>query len=70
MKKYKIEIEEILQHVYEIEADSLNDAMDIAMEKYGNCEYVLGAEDWKETNYREFKDGVIKDKKTKNRDSR
>lgn len=70
MKKYEIEIEEILQHTYEIEANSLEEAIDIAQEKYRNEEFVLDSDDWKETNYREYKDEVIKDKKAKNRDSR
>lgn len=70
MKKYEIEIEEILQHTYEIEANSLEEAIDIAQEKYRNEEFVLDSDDWKETNYREYKDEVIKDKKEKNRDSR
>lgn len=70
MKKYEIEIEEILQHTFEIEADSLEEAIDIAQEKYRNEEYVLNSDDWKETNYREYKDEIIKDKKAKNRDSR
>lgn len=70
MKKYQIEIEEILQHVFEIEANSLGEAIDIAQEKYRNEEYILNSDDWKETNYREYKDEVIRNKKTKNKDSR
>ena len=55
MKKiYHIEIEEILQNVYEIEAESSQEAMEIAKEKYRNEEYVLQAEDLKETNFTEY----------------
>jgi len=67
MKKYMIEVEEILQNVYEIEADSLEDAIDKAQEMYTNEEIVLDYEALKETNYREYQDVVEKDKK-RNRD--
>ena len=70
MKKYNVEIEETLQHVYEIQANSLADAIDIAQERYRNEEYVLTSDDLKETNYREYKDEIIKEKRSKNRDSR
>jgi len=63
MKVYKIEVEEILQNVYEIEANSLEEAIDKAEEMYRNEEIVLDYEAWKETNYREYKDVVEKDKK-------
>jgi hypothetical protein len=55
MKKFKIEIEEILQNVYEVEANSLEEAISIIQEKYKNCEIVLDPETIKETNFREFK---------------
>ena len=63
MKKYLIEVEEILQKVCEIEADSLDDAIDKAQEMYRNENIVLDYEDWKETNYREYQDVVEKVKK-------
>ncbi|MBE5805988.1 MAG: DpnD protein [Clostridiales bacterium] len=63
MKVYKIEVEEILQNVYEIEANSLEEAIDKAEEMYRNEEIVLDYEAWKETNYREYEDVVEKDKK-------
>lgn len=69
-KVYEIEIEEILQKVVKIEADSLEDAMDIAREKYSKEEYVLDYQDYKDTEFREYKDEVLKEKKTKNRESR
>lgn len=55
MKKFKIEVEEILQNVYEVEANSLEEAISIVHEKYKNCEIELVAEDLKEVNFREFK---------------
>ena len=69
-KTYKIEIEELLQHVYDIEANSLEEAIDIAREKYSNEEYVLDYQDYKGTEFREYKDEVFKEKKPKNRESR
>ena len=67
MKVYQIEVEEILQNVYEIEANSLEEALDIAEEKYINQEIELDYNCLKETNFREFEDTTLKEKK-KNRD--
>lgn len=67
MNKYNIEVEEILQKVVEIEANSLDEALDIAEEKYRNEEIILDYESLKETNYREFADEINKEKK-KNKD--
>lgn len=67
MKVYQIEVEEILQNVYDIEANSLEEAIEIAEEKYHNEEIVLSPETIKETNFRKYKDEVIKDKQ-KNKD--
>ncbi len=67
MKVYQIEVEEILQNVYEIEANSLEEALDIAEEKYRNQEIELDYNCLKETNYRELEDTTLKEKKT-NRD--
>lgn len=69
-KTYKIEIEELLQHVYDIESNSLEEAIDIAREKYSNEEYVLDCQDYKGTEFREYKDEVFKENKPKNRESR
>lgn len=67
MKTYHIEIEEILQNVYDIEANSLEEALDIAEAKYNAEEIVLSPETIKETNFREYKDEVAKEK-TKNKE--
>lgn len=63
MKVYQIEVEEILQNVYEIEANSLEEALDIAEERYRNQEIELDYNCLKETNYREFEDTTLKEKK-------
>lgn len=68
MKKFQIEIEEILQHVYEIEAESLDEAISIAEDRYHDQEYVLDAEDYKGVEFREYKDEVIKQKNKKDRE--
>ena len=69
-KVYEIEIEELLQKVVKVEANSLEEAIDIAREKYSNEEYVLDYQDHKDTEFREYKDEVIEQKKSKNRESR
>ena len=53
-KKYQVEIEEILQMVVEEEADSLEEALDIAQEKYDTQEYVLDYENIMDTEIRAF----------------
>lgn len=67
-KIYRIEIEETLQRVVEIKADSLEDAIDIAQNRYSNQEYVLDYEDYKGVEFSEYKDEVIKEKKHKERE--
>ena len=67
-KTYKIEIEETLQRIVDIQANSLDEAIDIAQNRYSNQEYVLDYEDYKGVEYREYKDEVIKEKKYKERE--
>lgn len=69
-KEYEIEIEETLQKVVKIKANSLNEAINIAKEKYSNEEYILDYQDYKGTEFREYKDEIAKEKKVKNRESR
>ena len=64
-KNYEIEIEEILQKVVTIKAESLEEAIDIAREMYRNCDVVLEAEDLKETKFDLYEEVVIRYKKTK-----
>ena len=67
---YEIEIEETLQKVVKINANSLEEAIDIAREKYSNEEFVLDYQDYKNTDFREYRNEVLKEKKEKNRESR
>ena len=67
-KVYQIEIEETLQRIVDIQANSLDEAIDIAQNRYSNQEYVLDYEDYKGVEYREYKDEVIKEKKHKERE--
>ena len=69
-KVYDIEIEETMQKVVKIKANSLNQAIDIAQNRYSNQEYILEDEVYKGVEFREYKDEVIKEKKQKNRESR
>ena len=66
MKKYNIEVEEIFQKVYEINANTLEEAKDKAVEMYRNEEIIVDYNDLKETNYREFLNIVEKNKKKDN----
>lgn len=67
-KTYKIEIEETLQKVVEIQANSLDEAIDIAQERYRNEEYILNEDDFKGAEFSEYKDEVIKQKNKKERE--
>ena len=60
----------ILQKVVKIKANSLEEAIQIADERYSNEEYILDYQDYKGTEFREFKDEVIKDKRQRNNESR
>lgn len=51
MKKYDIEIEEILRRVISQEADSIESALDIVEEKYDNEEIVLDSSDFVEKSF-------------------
>lgn len=64
MNKYKIEIEEILQEVFEVEAESLDEALSIAQYKYRKGEYELSPDTIKETNFRPYQE-LIKNKQSK-----
>lgn len=55
MSKYQIEVEEILQKVVEVEADSLEEAINKVKEQYNNDEIELDFINLMETNFREFK---------------
>ena len=61
MKKFQIEIEEILQKVVEVEAETLNEAIENVEEQYSNEEIVLDAEDFKEGSVGEYISEVRED---------
>ena len=50
-RKIKIEVEETLTKVVEVEADSIEEAYDIVYNQYSEEEIVLGSEDWYDTKY-------------------
>lgn len=56
MKKFKVEIEELLQRVVEIEANTVEEAISIAQDEYRKEKYVLSDSDFKEVNFYEFKE--------------
>ena len=56
MKIYEIEIEEVLQKVVKVKADSLDEAIDKVEEEYRNEKYVLDYNDFEGVEFREFKD--------------
>lgn len=70
IKKYKIEIEEVLQKIVEIEANSLDEALDIVQNKYYNQEYILDYDDYKGVDFKEYKDEIIKKKNKKSIEGR
>lgn len=69
-KVYEIEIQELLQKVVKVEANSLEEAIDIVQNKYSNQEIILDYEDYKGVEFKEYKDNVLDKKKQKNRESR
>lgn len=54
MKKYKIEVEEVLQKVIEVEAESAEEAIKNVREKYYNDELELDYMDLMDVEFREF----------------
>lgn len=54
MPNFQIEIEEVLQKVEEVEAENLEEAIDIVEEKYDNQEVILNSEDFKGHEIREY----------------
>ena len=53
---FEIEIEEVLQKVVKVKADSLDEAIDKVQERYKNEKYILDYNDFKGVEFREFKD--------------
>lgn len=68
-KTFEIEIEELLQRVVKVKANSLSEAIDKVEERYSNQQYILDSEDFKGVEFREYKDEIIKHKQ-KHKDHR
>ena len=49
MKKYSIEVTEVLRRTVEVEADNVAEAMERVRQMYRNCEIVLDASDYDRT---------------------
>ena len=60
MKKFDIEIEETLQKVVSVDANSVDEAIDIVHEMYRNEEIILDENDFKDVEFREYKDEIFK----------
>ena len=57
-KEYEIQIKQVLSRVQTIESESIDDAINKAMELYYSEEIVLDANDMKEVAFEEYKDNV------------
>lgn len=57
MKVYQVEIEEILQKLVKVKANSEDEAIDKVRDRYKDCIYVLDYEDFKEVTFNIYKDG-------------
>jgi len=49
MKKYRIEVTEVLSRIVETDAENEDDAVEMVRQMYRNCEIVLDASDYVET---------------------
>lgn len=56
MKVYQVEIEEILQKLVKVKANSEDEAIDKVRDRYKDCIYVLDYEDFKEVTFNIYKD--------------
>lgn len=53
--RFNIEVEEIFQDVYEVEAETLKEAIDIVRGKFDRGEIILDSENFMERNFKEYK---------------
>ena len=51
MKKYSIEVLEVLSRIVEVEASDEDDAIERVRQKYRKCEIVLDDSDYKKTEF-------------------
>lgn len=66
--KFNIEAEEIFQDVYEVEADSLEEAIEIVRGKFDRGEIIFDSENFMGRNFREYKDVIEEKEKEKKND--
>ena len=52
MTKYRIEVTEVLSRIVETEAENEDEAVEMVRQMYRNCELVLDASDYVETEIR------------------
>lgn len=64
-KTFNIEIEETLQKVVQVKANSLNEAINKVQEKYRNEEYVLNEDDFKGVEFNEYIDIPMKQRNSR-----
>lgn len=64
-KLFKIEVQELLCRVVEIEAESYNAALEIIQEKYKKCEIVLDYNDFAEVRYQDINTQSLDDERNK-----
>lgn len=64
-KTFNIEIEETLQKVVQVKANSLNEAINKVQEKYRNEEYVLNEDDFKGVEFSEYIDIPMKQRNSR-----
>ncbi len=64
-KVYKIEIEEILQKIVKIKANSLDEAISIVQDKYNKEEYILNEDNFVGVKFNEYTGESIKYKNNK-----
>ena len=49
MKKYRIKVTEVLSRIVEIDAENEDEAVEMVRQMYRNCEIILDASDYIET---------------------
>lgn len=54
-RNYQIKIKETLERVVDVKANSLSEAFNIVENKYKNEEYVLDYNDYKGTEFKEYR---------------
>ena len=64
-KTFNIEIEETLQKVVQVKANSLNEAINKVQEKYRNEEDVLNEDDFKGVEFSEYIDIPMKQRNSR-----